>query len=271
MEVNPQIIIPLVTALTGLILLCAGGRLLRPAVGLAGGLFGAGCGLLLVPNLSVGIPPVIIVLICGIIAALIAVWIAKFSVLFILAVGFAVAAPVITWYGTGLGDGRAVLSNVIDAASNPESSIRSEKSRNIKTDGAVTQTTATAMGVAFGMLTEHAVETLQGGVQRANMAWKAIPVGPRLMLIGAAIAGLLLGLLVATFMPQFSASLVTACMGSVLLVESLRNGVAILWSQQEFAPLSPSFLLLLCAGLSIAGLGLQLTLFRRPPTSKARA
>ena len=271
MELNPQIIIPLFTALTGLILLCAGGRLLRPAVGLAGGLFGAGCGLLLAPSLSLGISPLIIVLICGIIAALITVWIAKFSVLFILAVGFAIAAPVITWHGTGLGNGRAVLSNVIDAATDQGSSDRSAKPSSTKADGAVAQTTTTALGVAFGMLTQHATETIQGGTHRANAAWKAIPVGPRLMLTGAAIAGLLLGLLVATFMPQFSASLVTACLGSVLLVEALRNGVAILWSQQEFAPLSSSFLLLLCGGLSIAGLGLQLTLFRRPPTSKARA
>ncbi len=50
MTINPQIIIPVVTALTALILLVAGGRLLKPAVGLAGGLFGAGCGLLLAPS-----------------------------------------------------------------------------------------------------------------------------------------------------------------------------------------------------------------------------
>jgi len=128
------------------------------------------------------------------------------------------------------------------------------------------------MGVAFGMLTKHASEALRSGIRRANAAWDAIPVGPRLMLVGAAITGLLLGLLLATFMPHFSASLATACLGSVLLVEALRNGVAILWSQREFAAISPTFLLLLYGGLAIAGLGLQLTLFRRRPVvSKARA
>ena len=70
---NPQIIIPVVTAVTALILLMAGGRLLRPAVGLAGGLFGAGCGLLLAPSLGIDVSPLIIALITGIIAAVIAV------------------------------------------------------------------------------------------------------------------------------------------------------------------------------------------------------
>ena len=71
MTMNPQIIIPVVTAVTALILLMAGGRLLRPAVGLAGGLFGAGCGLLLAPSLGIDVSPLIIALITGIIAAVI--------------------------------------------------------------------------------------------------------------------------------------------------------------------------------------------------------
>jgi uncharacterized BrkB/YihY/UPF0761 family membrane protein len=76
--------------------------------------------------------------------------------------------------------------------------------------------------------------------------------------------------LLAAFMPQLSASIVTACFGSVLLIEALRNGATIIWSQHEFAAVNPNVLLLLYAGLAIAGLGLQLTLFRRPSQVKLK-
>ena len=283
MQLNPQIIIPVVTAITALILLMAGGRLLRPAVGLAGGLFGAGCGLLLAPSLAIDVSPLIIALITGIIAAVIAVGIAKFAILLVLAIGFAIIAPVITWHATALGDGQALITDVIDAATAdgaiaeqaepvetteiPEPILKEESEENNIQD----LTTSTAMGLAFGMLTEHALQAIRDGIQRANAAWDAIPAGPRLMLVGAAVAGLLLGLLVATFMPQLGASIVTSCFGSVLLVEAMRNGAAIIWSQHEFAEIDPNILLLLYGGLAIAGLGLQLTLFRRPPQVKAKA
>jgi len=273
MTINPQIIIPLVTAMTGLILLMAGGRLLRPAVGLAGGLFGAGCGLLLAPSLALDVSPYIIALITGIIAAVIAVGIAKFAILLVLAIGFAISTPVITWHIAGFGNGDEVIANVIDAATTDAPNIepQSEPVPELSEESTPPElSTTSALGIAFEMLTDHAGVAMRAGIRRANGAWDVIPAGPRVMLVGAAIAGLLLGLLLATFMPQFSASIVTACAGSVLLVEAMRNGAAIIWSQQEFAAITPNVLLLLYAGLAIAGLGLQLTLFRRPPQVKAK-
>ena len=272
MTINPQIIIPVVTALTALILLVAGGRLLKPAVGLAGGLVGAGCGLLLAPSLSIDVSPLIIALITGIIAAVIAVGVAKFAILLILAVGLAIATPVVTWHAAGLDDGKEVVSDVIEVASaetppeNPTTEPVKEPTESTLPDISATN----AMGFAFSMLTEHAGEAVRSGIKRANAAWDVIPAGPRLMLVGAAIAGLLLGLLLATFMPHLAASVVTSSIGSVLLIEALRNGATIIWSQTAFADISPDFLLLLYAGLALAGLGLQLTLFRRPPQEKAK-
>ncbi|MBC8523720.1 hypothetical protein H8D29_07310 [PVC group bacterium] len=280
MSVNPQIIIPVLTAMTAIILLIAGGRLLRPAVGLAGGLFGAGCGLLLAPSLSVDISPLIIALICGIIAAVIAVGIAKFAIFLILAVGFAIAAPVVTWYGVGLGDGQAVIEGVIEVATRDNTAAQNEEPSKtqistqqdeVLQDSIPDLTTTTAMGVAFAMLTERAGEAIRGSIKRANSAWDVIPAGPRLMLVGAAVVGLLLGLLIATFMQHFAAAIVTSTIGSVLLVEALRNGATILWSQHDFATISPQFLMFLYGGLAIAGLGLQLTLLRRPPALQAKA
>jgi hypothetical protein len=277
MTINPQIIIPIVTALTALILLMAGGRLLRPAVGLAGGLFGAGCGLLLAPSLSIDISPFIIALITGIIAAVIAVGIAKFAILLTLALGLAITTPVVSWYSVGLGDGKEVISNIIEEAStevpveNTSQTTPIDPLEETAESALPDLSTTNAMGLAFGMLTSHAGEAMRSGIKRANAAWDVIPVGPRLMLVGAAIAGLLLGLLIATFMPHLAASIVTSSFGSVLLIEALRNGATIIWSQQDFAAISPDFLLLLYGGLALAGLGLQLTLFRRPPQEKAKA
>ncbi len=281
MTINPQIIIPVVTALTALILLIAGGRLLKPAIGLAGGLFGAGCGLLLAPSLGIDVSPIIIALITGIIAAVIAVGVAKFAILLTLAIGLAIATPIVTWYSAGLGDGKEVISDVIEAASTvaPQESIPAlppettpaESTENPTENLLPELSTTTAMGLAFGMLTEHAGEVMRSGIKRANAAWDAIPAGPRLMLVGAAIAGLLLGLLIATFMPHLAAAIVTSSFGSILLIEALRNGATIIWSQQDFAAISPNFLLILYSGLALAGLGLQLTLFRRPPQEKAKA
>ena len=277
MTINPQIIIPVVTAMTALILLLAGGRLLRPAVGLAGGLFGAGCGLLLAPSLAIDVSPLVIALITGIIAAVIAVGIAKFAILLTLALGLAIASPVVTWHLAGLNDGKEIISNVIEAANIeiPQETTTEEtpiEPVDEPTENTIPElSTTNAMGLAFGMLTSHALDATRSGIKRANAAWDVIPAGPRLMLVGAAIAGLLLGLLIATFMPHLAASVITSSFGSVLLIEALRNGATIIWSQQEFAAISPDFLLILYGGLALAGLGLQLTLFRRPPQEKAKA
>ena len=111
-----QFIVPILTATIAIIILVAGGRLLKPAVGLGFGLLGAGCGLLIAQSLSMSISPLIIALFCGVISAIVAVFAAKFTILLTLGVSFAVMAPVLTWHIADLGDGAAVIKDVIEAA-----------------------------------------------------------------------------------------------------------------------------------------------------------
>ena len=78
----------------------------------------------------------------------------------------------------------------------------------------------------------------------------------------------LLGLLVATFMPFYSAAIVTSVGGSILLVEAVRNFITLIWSQNSMAELTPTVLIVTVASIAIAGFGLQLTLVTKRPKSK---
>ena len=102
-QVAPYIL-PAFFLITGIILLCAGARLLKSAIGLSFGLLGAGVALTVIPMTAIGIPPLLIVLIFGIIVAIIAVYLSKLAILISLALSFAVIAPVVTWHIADLGN-----------------------------------------------------------------------------------------------------------------------------------------------------------------------
>ena len=259
MEQIAMYVVPAITLITAIILIVAGGKLLKPAIGLSGGLLGAGAGLMVAPSLSIGVPPLIIALVFGIIAAIISIFIAKFAILFLLSVTCACALPVATWHLAGLGDGSKVIEKVVDVATDPETS-PSNASFSNSNAAAVTQD---AMTNAFAIFAEDAAKALRSGYRRSIAAWNAIPTGPRFMLVGASVAGLLLGLLIATFMPFLAAAIVTSVGGSILIVEAIRNFITLLWSQQSMASISPNVLLLSFVCISIAGIGLQLTLAKR--------
>ena len=251
-------IVPAITGITALILLVAGGKLLKSAIGLSAGLLGAGAGLMLAPTLSVNISPFILALIFGIICAIVAVYIAKFTIMLLLSISFACVLPVATWYIAGLDDGKQVADDVYVAATTPD-----EQSQPVNQDQhALTQD---AMTTAISMLSSDASRVLDTGKRRALAAWDAVPNGPRMMLVGSVIAGLLLGLLVSTFMPFYSAVIVTSIGGSILLVEAVRNCITLIWSQNSMAGLTPSVLVVTIACIAIAGLGLQVTLFKKSP------
>jgi len=263
MEVAASFIVPAIATITAIILIVAGGRLLKSAIGLSGGLLGAGAGLMVAPSLSVGISPFIIALVFGVIAAVVAIYIAKFAILFLLSVTFACALPVVTWHLAGLGNGAQTVEKIVEAASTPEPS----HVENSALELSVLSATEDAMSAAFALLTRDATRALRSGFRRSVAAWKAVPIGPRFMLAGSAVAGLLLGLLVATFMPFLASSIVTSVGGSILLIEAIRNFVALIWSQQSMASISPTVLLFTCIGIALAGIGLQLTLAKRTQKS----
>ena len=60
MEQYSELIVPVMMGITAIILLLAGGRLLKPAIGLSAALFGAGLGLLYAPSLLPAVHPFII-------------------------------------------------------------------------------------------------------------------------------------------------------------------------------------------------------------------
>ena len=259
MEQIAMYIVPAITLITAIILIFAGGKLLKPAIGLSGGLLGAGIGLMVSPSVSIGVPPLIIALVFGIIAAIISIFIAKFAILFLLSVTCACALPVATWHLAGLGDGSKVIEKVVDVATAPETVQNSTSSSN-SSAAVVTQD---AMTAAFTILAEDASKALRSGYRRSVAAWNTIPTAPRLMLVGASVAGLLLGLVIATFMPFLASAIVTSVGGSILIVEAIRNFITLLWSQQSMASISADVLLLSIVCISIAGIGLQLTLAKR--------
>ena len=257
-----QFIVPILTATIAIIMLAAGGRLLKPAVGLGFGLLGAGCGLLIAQSLSMSISPLIIALFCGAISAIVAVFAAKFTILLTLGVSFAVMAPVLTWHIADLGDGTAVIKDVIEAAT-------TETAPNPSLNTAPTLAAAEdAVTVAFAMITSDLARAVQSGIASANAGWDAVPIAPRFMLVGSAIVGLLIGLLIGTFMPFHASVIVTSAAGSILLVEAVRNFVALAWSQSSLSSVTPTMLMFTTIGIGIAGFGLQLTLLRKDSSKK---
>jgi hypothetical protein len=263
MEQIALFIVPAITAVTALILLAAGGKLLKSAIGLSAGLLGAGAGLMLAPTLSVAISPLIFAIIFGIISAIVAVYIAKFAIMLLLSISFACVLPVATWHIADLGDGKQVVEDVYVAAITPDG-----QSQPINQEQASLVLAQDAMTTAIEMLSSDVLRVLDIGKQRALDAWGAIPNGPRMMLVGSAIAGLLLGLLVATFMPFYSAAIVTSVGGSILLVEAVRNFITLIWSQNSMAELTPIVLVVTVTSIAIAGFGLQLTLATKRTKSK---
>jgi len=259
MEQIAPYIIPAFCLATGLILLCAGGRLLKSAIGLGCGLFGAGGGLLLAPSISIGIPPLIIALIFGIVSAILAVYIARLAILITLAISFAVVGPIITWHFADLGNGEQIVENVIEAATAPEVALNdqpTESQNNLSSTEQILIST-------IEMVANDITIATRSGIQRANSAWNAIPTGPRLILVGSSIVGLLVGLLVATFLPYFSAALVTSVGGSFLIIEGVRTIAAAIWNPTQLSNITPTFLVLTTFGIALAGLGLQLTMSRK--------
>jgi len=267
MEQIAPYIIPAICISIGVILLCAGGRLLKSAVGLSFGLMGAGTGLLLAPSLSLGISPLITALIFGIITAIIAVYLAKLAILLALGISFAIVTPIITWHVADLGPSEQMVEDVIEAATAPDN--------QFEAPSAQPQTNFTSTEAAListvKMVSHDAIGSVRSGMRRANAAWDAIPTGPRLILVGSALAGLLLGLLVATFMSYFASALVTSVGGSFLLIEGIRTVASTIWSQHELSAVTPAVLVGATIAIALAGLGLQLTFTRQKKIVKQAA
>ncbi len=256
MSTSVALLVPTIAALVGLVLLLAGGRLLRGAVGLTAALGGAGFGLLIAGDLPWNIPPIVVAGVLAAIAAIAAVLLTRIVITGTLALSLAAAAPVVAWYVAGLEGGQTIVQEVVAAVEQPD------ESGDVEEDAGEAQP-ATAIGLAFGSLIHDARDTVEGGVQRAERAWSAVPTASRALLAGSALAGLLLGLLIGAFAPRISATIVTAAGGAMLLTWGVRAIVAAAMSRESLAPISPPVLLGIVTALSVVGILLQLTIARR--------
>jgi hypothetical protein len=258
MSTSVALLVPTIAALVGLVLLVAGGRLLRGAVGLTAALGGAGFGLLIADDLPLQIPPLVAAAILGAIAAIAAVLLARIVMTGMLALSLAAVAPVVAWHLAGLEGGTAVVQDMVAAIEQPQATDA------VPSDQEVTDPTpGDAVGLAFGSLARDATTTIQSGVHRAEQAWSTVPTASRALLAGSTLAGLLLGLMIGTFAPRVSSTIVTAAGGAMLLTWGVRAIVAAAMSRESLAPISPPVLFGILTALSVVGILLQLTLARR--------
>ncbi|MCH2146829.1 MAG: hypothetical protein MK073_03325 [Phycisphaerales bacterium] len=257
MEQFDEFIVPLMMGISSIILLIAGGRLLKSAIGFSAAMFGAGVGLLVAPSLLPSVHPFIIAGLFAAFCAVMAVLIAKFVIIAILGVGFAVATPVAVWHFASYGDMFEIAKQVAEAANeDPVESASPEE-----TADAPLLSTEEILNQAFGVYLNSVTSVAQDGVQRINNAWEVIPAAYRLKLVGCALVGLLVGLLIATFMPFTSSAIVTSIGGSFVLFETAKYSL-MMWSSDQLGSLhTTTTTVIVIVSLAFVGLLLQLLVF----------
>ena len=191
-------------------------------------------------------------------------------VLLALLAGFAVKIPVFplhTWQLAELGDGKdgtQVAINAFDAAMTTEET-QQQTVLPFSSEKIITE--------AFSTLWSDVSNAIKDGKVRVEAAWDTLPEGTRgtkLILVGSAIAGLLLGLLIAIFMPFTASAMITSTGGSWLLLITIRNVIAMERTQNPFTTMSTTAFAISIAAVSLAGFALQMTVFKHPPDAKAK-
>ena len=129
MQQYSELIVPVMMAITAVILLVAGGRLLKPAIGLSSALCGAGLGLLYAPSLLPAVHPFIIAGCCAGFFAIIAVIIAKFAIVFMLGIGCAMITPLLIWQIGNFGTSQQIGEQIVSALSEPAVSKGADRSK----------------------------------------------------------------------------------------------------------------------------------------------
>ena len=125
------------------------------------------------------------------------------------------------------------------------------------------------MTQAFSKYFNDAILVFHNEKNRINNAWDVIPSGFKMILIGSAIAGLLVGLLVATFMQFTAAAIVTSFGGSLLLYKTMHFGVST-WSTQNLITLNAYATYAAVIATALIGLTLQLTIFKKRKAVKKK-
>jgi len=250
-----------VALLAGLVLWGMGGRVLRPALGLAGVVIGASIGWITWALVEDLVPLWALVAGTAVVIGCVSMLVYRLLLAGLLSLLLAMGCMIGAWCFMDPGDltpvplttlaevvaGGSLLDNVSGAFPDSSDSI--------------------SMGTA---LAHHADAIRTEIVERVGIlhtAWMLLaPIG-QLIVIGSIIGGLLMGLLLATFTPRFSSVFLTACLGSLLILGTLVRVVTMTGASLTDAILTWTPLpIVLWAALAFIGMCLQFTMQARRGT-----
>jgi len=259
----------------GVILWAAGRKVLRAGFGAAGLIVGAGLGWMILGNINLGIPPWIGAIVLGIGVACVAMLMYRMAVAGSLAIVFAIAAPmavvtVAELQSIGDEDTPAAFAEQEGEdtlGSFFEDDEETDPLHDLARDHAASQLNLNPDTVRD--LEEAARNRAQKIYDEALAWWESTPEQIRPHIVGAAVSGLLAGLLIGALAPSFSAVVVTAFGGSLLWLTSLRvvlvqigGGVA------EWLPKGAMILLILWFAVAGTGIGIQWVRRRKKSVSE---
>jgi len=268
--------------IVGIILWAAGRRVLRSGFAAAGLIVGGAAGWMLGHAVSLGISPWISAAILGILIACIAALMYRVAVAGALALVFGIAAPMaVVTVAEIQGVDRSVLQPV-EVPAEPEEAPREpdELDRFFggeeESESPINPMDLGAEAVAEEFdLGEEATEQLEQARSYAEQLiaglqawWDETPAKLRPAIVGAAIAGVLLGVLFGALAPMLSAAVVTAFGGALLWLSGLR--IVLIQVGEPVAGWLPSqatWLLALWLIMSLIGVAIQ-WMFRPKPADK---
>lgn len=234
--------------ITGVVLWATGGWILRPAVGALGLALGGLLGWTVWQETGIGpawIPP----LVGGVVVACVALLAYRLLAGGMLAASLALLAGLGTW---------TVLSVSQEDMPRPPIVQMLGLADSAAVDGVDPETPTPNTTIAPVALPAAPLPATTDWLDHEELTpfrqvWSTVPPDPRLIIMIAAAAGALTGLVLATFTTTFAAVLLTACCGGLLI---LAAGPRLL----DFAGLSPSWLESSAAGtgLVIAWIGLTI-------------
>jgi len=263
--VNPvlveQLVMYGVALLAGLVLWGMGGRVLRPALGLAGVVIGSIIGWITWAQVQDLLPLWALVTGAAVVIGCVSMLVYRLLLACLLSLLLATGFMVGGWSFMDAGDLPPVplvtLSEVVAGGSVLESG-----------SSALPDTSdLNSIGPALALHADAIRTEIVERVSILHAAWLLLaPIG-QLIVIGSIIAGLFSGLLLATFTPRFSSVFLTASLGSLLILGTLvrvvtMTGASLTDAILAWAPLP----IVLWAALAFVGMCIQFTLQARRGT-----
>ncbi|MCH2137410.1 MAG: hypothetical protein MK101_12690 [Phycisphaerales bacterium] len=225
---NPMLVEQLVTCsvglLAGVVLWSMGVKILRPALGLAGLFIGAVLGWLAWTQVGEAAPMWTLMLGVGIVVACVSMLVYRLVLASLLATFLSIFFMVAAWSSLATVDaGGPPPPPLVDLGALVVGSA--------SVDGAVLDHAPAdnndALLPAASLHVQSAQRVLKERAGILQQSWSELKPGTRLIVLGCLLAGLLLGLIIATFALRASAILATSILGSLLILGSLARLVTL--------------------------------------------